>query len=138
MRFIPFLLAICFTSCSTVPELPKNTPLTKAGYTKALEDHLGTIWHRLMAANVARVSVGTVKLTFRIPAAGGRPYNIQTISNSAAPANDQVARAAIKRLMAPPVPAAVLERIDEKNFLPFEESFTTFANSQPAPTAQKR
>lgn len=99
---------------------------------------MGPVWYRLMNENVARVSVGTVKLTFKIPAAGGRPYSLQTISNNATSVNDQVARAAILKLMAPPVPAAVLEENDEREFLTFEESFTTFDDAQPPSTSKRR
>jgi hypothetical protein len=73
MRFarnLLLLLALGFSSCRTLPEMPANIPPTADGYKKVMEDQLGPIWYRLVEDNLNEVSVGTVKLTFEVP--GGR------------------------------------------------------------------
>ena len=125
-RIAVLLLAVSLASCSSIPALPKSTPPTAAGYRKYLENRLGPMWTRLMNDHVREVQVGTVQVTFEIPAAGGHPQNYRVVSNTAAKGNEAVARAAIDRLKAPPVPEAVLKETKNSQFFRMEESFTTY------------
>ncbi|MBA3961391.1 MAG: hypothetical protein H0X40_05755 [Chthoniobacterales bacterium] len=141
MRFPSFVLlgaALAMSACSNVPTLPKGTPPTTAGYTKVMEDRLGPIWYRMVAADQKR-TVGTVKLTFEASASGGHVRNLKIVSNDAGPADERIARAAVERLRLPPIPGAILQK-ENKHFISCEESFTIYQNPEPAPspTAKKR
>ncbi|MEO6871866.1 MAG: hypothetical protein ABI233_06565 [Chthoniobacterales bacterium] len=118
--------------------MPKNTPLTGDGYKKAMEDILGPIWYRAAAAD-PDVTVGTVKLTFEIPATGGAARNLQIISNTAGVVDGRIARVAVRQLRASPIPEAILAS-EKTDHIKFEESFTVFDDSSPtpAPVARKR
>jgi hypothetical protein len=127
-RFLPFLLTLGLLSCQTAaPPYPPNAPATLDGYKKVVEDRLGPIWHQAIAADPA-VTLGTVKVTFEIPAAGGRPRNLKTVSNTAGPVDERIARHAIEDLRVPPIPRAVLEKLQAGEPLVLDESFTVFQN----------
>lgn len=140
MRFIVLLLTVSLVACTSIPPLPKNTPLTKAGYSKVLEDRLGSIWYQLMRANArdVRLRFGTVEVTFEIPEAGGHPRNYRVTSNTAGALNEEIARQAVARLMAPPPPPAVLQASKSKDVFIMEESFTTFGDGELTPAPTKR
>lgn len=135
MRFIPFLLAVCFTSCSTVPELSKNTPPTLAGYQKAVEDRLGEIWLRGVSAD-PDITLGTVKFIFKIPATGGSVVDLQLVSNTAGVVDARIARVALHALRLPPIPSAIPEG-EHATYLSMDESFTVFED-RPQPSPRKR
>jgi hypothetical protein len=78
--------------------------------------------------------VGTVE----VPAAGGYPRNYRVISNTAAKANETIARAAVAQLMGPAVPEAVLKGTKSGEVFTMEESFTTYEEGQPTPAIKRR
>ncbi len=124
-------LGLVLSSSRSVSEIPLNIPPTLEGYIKVTEDKfLGPIWYRLVAAE-PRMTLGTVKLTFAVPAAGGRVEKIKVTFNNAGSVDQEVALKAVRRLRAPPVPAGLLRPPEVS--VPFEESFTVFQN--PAPGA---
>ncbi len=100
--------------------MPANIPPTIDGYKKVVEDQLGPVWYREVAANPG-TTTGTVKLTFELPAAGGRARNLKTVSNDSGVADERIARAAVGRLRVPPIPAAILKAA-RKDYLAFDES----------------
>ena len=135
--FLLLLVTLGFSACTTVPKLPPNTPLTVEGYKKALEDRLGPIWTRELTENASAAEIGTVKVTFQVPAAGGRVTNLKVVSNTAGKADEWIAVYAVGRLRAPPTPEEILRSV-HKDHLDFDESFTVFQNPVPSPTPAKR
>lgn len=142
MRFTShaFLLGALFiSSCRTAPETaaaraPANIPPTLQAYKKVVEDQLGPLWYRLAEEKGDYLSVGTVDTRFEIPAAGGPVRNLKIISNTGGWMDERIARSAIEKLRAPPIPPKVLQRLHQ-NHLVLEESFTIFANKPtPAPS----
>lgn len=141
-RSLPILLLFGLVSCrTTIPEYPANSPATVEGYKKVMEDQLGPIWYRLIRENLESVSVGTVKLTFEIHAAGGRAQNLRLVSNTGSHLDAVIAADAVGKLIVPPIPAGVLQASDHK-YLVADESFTVFekrpASPSPSPTPRKR
>ncbi len=133
------LIVLGLSSCRTVPEAPENIPPTAEGYKQVFEDKiLGPIWYRLVKQNESLANVGTVKLTFEIPAAGGRVRNLKIISNTGGKTDERIAREAVERLRAPTIPGAILQRTHDDHIV-FEESFTIYQNPvSPAPSPKKR
>lgn len=129
--FPALLLAAGLSSCSTAPKAPPEIPSTVEAYTKVVEDQLGPFWYHAVA-NDSRVTIGTVKLTFEIPAAGGRARNLKIVSNDAGMVDEKVARAAVGRLRALPIPGAILK--PREDHISFEESFTILPLPKPSPS----
>ncbi len=122
-----------FSSCRAVPQVPTNVPVTLDGYKKAVEDQLGPIWYRLVGEKEANLAaIGTVKLIFEIPVAGGRVRNVQVTSNTGGKGDERIALDAVKQLRAPPIPAALLQA-QLADHISFDESFTIFENPSPSP-----
>ena len=77
------------SSCQTTPSKSESklarqvaeptTPLQKEYY-KVVEDRLGPIWYKLVAVNQEVADLGTVTVTFDIPAAGGKAQNVRVTS----------------------------------------------------------
>jgi hypothetical protein len=138
MRVVRLALLLCgfsLAGCQTrPPHLPENTPPTVAGYKKAVEDRLGPLWYREVNRNINAAQVGVVKLTFLVPAEGGRVTNLKVLSNTGGKADEQFAVTAVNRLRVPPIPQVILTA-EKTDHLFFEESFTVFADpSTPTPT----
>lgn len=132
MRFVCPLLLLVFSlsSCQTSPPPQTPTPEFPAltAFKKVVEDRLGVLWDARVKANVANVQLGTVKVTFEIPVAGGAVRNVRLVSNTAGPLDKAIAEHAIADLRTPPVPKAVLKKLGEGEPLIFDESFTIFSN----------
>ncbi len=103
-----------------------------------MEARLGPLWYRLMNARVRDLQAGTVKVTFDIPATGGRVRNYRVISNTAGPLNEKIARAAVAGLRAPPIPEALLKAAKTRDVFTMEESFTTYDDGEPTPARKSR
>jgi hypothetical protein len=133
-----FLLAITLSACSTTPpRFRGNLPLTIDGYKKAIDDQLlGPIWYGLCRESGSSASVGTVKLTFVIPAAGGQPREIKMAPTTANTVDQAIAIAAVRQLRAPAVPEAIL-RSAHKDHLDFDESFTIYQEGSPSPSPKR-
>jgi hypothetical protein len=131
--YFSLMIAFGFASCTTVPETRAPVPTTFEGYKKLVEDRLGPHWDGFVKVSEDLVAVGTVKATFEIPAEGGRARNLKIVSNTGNEVDERIARAAIGRLRAPPIPPAILQR-EDKDYVLFEESFTIFDNAKPIPS----
>ena len=141
MRFFSLVLSalvLALAGCRTIPTLPKDSQPTVDGYKKALEDQLGPIWYHAVS-HEPNVTVGTVKVTFEIPARGGRVHNFKIVSNSAGFIDKKMVYDAVEWLRAPPIPEAVLKAA-HADFVSFEESFTIYPNLEPSssPAPKKR
>jgi hypothetical protein len=131
------LIAICLLSCQSAPpthsnRLPNNdaasvSPALKV-YRNSVENRLGAIWYALCERYMDYLSVGTVRTSFEIPPAGGKPQHVEVIPHYRGKWNAWVAQQDIDELRAPPIPKQVLHEI-KSDTLKFEESFTVF----PAP-----
>jgi hypothetical protein len=131
------LAAVSLSSCQTAPTKSTNlarthvaepaTPAQKR-YTKTVEDdRLGPIWYQLVKLHRDEVDIGTVTVTFDIPAAGGKVENVQVTSITGGRMDTLIALRAIDQLRAPPIPAQVLAEL-RSDHMQLEESFTIFAN----------
>jgi len=128
LAFIAIVLLACCSTAPTKTELrsAEQAPGRSGAlerYKKNLEDQLGPIWYRLAAANQDQLSLGTVKATFQIPAAGGKPQNVRVTSRLDNGVDQLIARHAIEQLRLPPIPAVVLAEI-HNDHLKLEEWFT--------------
>ncbi len=133
MRSLRFLLvlALSFSSCQTAPQIAATpTPEFPAllAYKKIVEDRLGPLWYARVKANARNVELGTVKVIFEIPAAGGAVRDVRLVSNSGGPLGKAIAEHAIADLRTPPIPKAVLKNLGQGEPLIFDESFAVFAN----------
>lgn len=133
--YFSLMIVFGFASCTTVPETAAPVPTTSEGYKKFVEDRLGPHWYDLAEEDGDLIAVGTVQTTFEIPAEGGRARNLKIVSNTGNLMDERIARAAIGRLRAPPVPPALLEHSEHPARLTMEESFTIFPNeAKPTPS----
>jgi len=133
----PVLVAFLIFSCQTAPKRSARIPSTVKEYTHLVEDQLGPLWYRLIKANEDGVSVGTVKTTFEISAAGGRIRNLKIISNTGGGVSERIAREAIDQLRAPSIPPQLLRQLHQ-NYIVFEESFTIYEERTPKPSANTK
>ena len=101
-----------------------HSPAVKR-YVESIENQLGPIWYGLVQRYEYRLYIGTVTMTFEIPAEGGKPQNIRVKSYTFSGWDIVIARSAIELLRAPPIPKAVLAEI-KGDTLQFEESFTIY------------
>jgi hypothetical protein len=136
-RVLPLLLALGLFSCRTViPPYPANALATVEGYKKVVEGLLGPLWYDSIL--VARGgTVGTVKLSFEIPAKGGRARHLKILASNTGDGDERIACDAVARLVAPPVPAEVL-RSEHRDYLKLEESFTILEAPEPSPSPTSR
>jgi Flp pilus assembly protein TadD len=102
------------------------TPAVKA-YRKAVEDRLGSFWYQLVKIHEDDLQLGTVEVTFDIPAAGGKVHNVRVSSNTGGRMDKLVALRAIDQLRAPPIPSQVLAEL-HADHVQFEESFAVYAS----------
>jgi hypothetical protein len=122
---VQLLAALFISSCQTASNVPAPIPSTIKEYKDVVEDQLGPIWYRLVTTNEDRLNLGTIKTTFEIPAAGGRIRNLKIISNTSGWMSERIARIAIDKLRAPPIPPSLLLQLRQDHIV-FEESFTIF------------
>lgn len=137
-RVLPFLLSLGLSSCHTViPPYPADAPATEEGYKKVVEDRLGSIWYRLVNKQSDYLKVGTVELTCVIPPLGGRVRDIKVTSSTGGHLDKEIAVAAVEEVRAPPIPGALLQKLDHGCF-ELKESFTVFQERAPTPSPKNR
>jgi hypothetical protein len=142
------LIALGFSSCqmehssASQAEAPVLLPVTTKEHKDELERQLGPHWYRFAEINADSLSVGTVTVKFEIPAAGGRTGNLRVISNTGGPMDERIARDAVAKLRAPPVPPAILARLHQlhQDYFAMEETFTVlpYRDSTPSPTPSRK
>lgn len=91
----------------------------------AVQEHLGSIWYRLAEENANRMDMGTVRVTFDMPAVGGKVRNVRVISNTGGQRGLIVALRAIDLLRAPPIPAQYLAEL-RSDHVNMDMTFTVF------------
>ena len=96
-------------------------------YKKPIEDRLGANWYQLINRHPDTVTIGTVKATFRVLAAGGKVRELRIVSNTGSPGDAMVALQAIAQLRPPAVPPPLLAETG-RDHIDFDESFTIYAN----------
>ncbi len=74
---------------------------------------MNRVWKRVSAEHIDRLSVGTIKLRFRLHP-DGRVSHVETVSHSGSKVLARVAILTIERTEIPPIPAAVLQELPDR------------------------
>jgi hypothetical protein len=106
----------------------KVTPKTPlAAYQKQVTDAIGSLWYRYTEQKLDLVSVGTVRMNFRI-LANGHVTGLRILSNTS---NEQLANLCSRAVLEsrfPPIPDAV-RRETKQDFVEFDNiGFTLYPN----------
>jgi hypothetical protein len=130
-----FFAAMTLSSCRTVPTKPDFTAPAEtekppspalAHYIKTVQDRIGAIWYALANKYGDQLHLGTVKISFDIPAAGGKVQNVRVISNTGGRMDKLIALRAIDQFRTPPIPTQVQAELPADHLYFDEMVFTVF------------
>ena len=115
--------AVLLLSCESMPEqlAPSTSP---QAYKKEVLSRMNVVWSVLAPAEIDRLSLGTVKIEFRVQP-DGRVSNLKIVANSGNEALAEVARRTVLHTRIPAIPQGVLAQLPA-GYMPGDCTFTIY------------